>query len=30
MRDAGFDFYWNDPYAENIFAKSFEYNGEKG
>lgn len=24
MRDIGFDFYWNDPYTENIFAKGFE------
>jgi hypothetical protein len=26
MRDFGFDFYWYDPFAENIFAKGFEYN----
>ena len=26
MRDIGFDFYWADPYAENIFAKGFEYS----
>ncbi len=25
MRDAGFDFYWNDPYTNNIFAKGFDY-----
>lgn len=24
MRDIGLDFYWNDFYAENIFAKGFE------
>lgn len=24
MRDRGFDFYWRDPYAKNIFAKGFE------
>ncbi len=24
MRDIGFDFYWNDPYCQNIFAKGFE------
>lgn len=24
MRDYGFDFYWNDPYCENLFAKGFE------
>ncbi|MFH1957493.1 MAG: class I SAM-dependent methyltransferase [bacterium] len=26
MRDTGFDFYWLDPYSENLFAKGFEYN----
>lgn len=26
MRDIGFNFYWNDPYTENLFAKGFEYN----
>jgi len=26
MRDLGLDFYWYDPYTENIFAKGFEYN----
>ncbi len=26
MRDIGFDFYWHDPYTENLFAKGFEYN----
>lgn len=24
MRDAGFDFYWYDPYCQNLFAKNFE------
>jgi hypothetical protein len=24
MRDLGYDFYWRDPYCENIFAKKFE------
>jgi hypothetical protein len=24
MRDSGFDFYWHDKYADNIFAPSFE------
>jgi hypothetical protein len=24
MRDVGFDYYWNDPYAENLFASGFE------
>ncbi len=26
MRDIGFDFYWYDPFADNLFAKGFEYN----
>lgn len=26
MRDAGFDFYWQDSYAENLFATGFEYD----
>jgi hypothetical protein len=30
MRDRGYDFYRKDPYCENIFAKSFDYEGEKG
>jgi hypothetical protein len=25
MRDIGFDFYWDDKYAQNLFAKGFEY-----
>lgn len=25
MRDKGFDFYWRDKYAENIFARGFEF-----
>ena len=25
MRDNGFDFYWADPYCQNIHAKGFEY-----
>ncbi len=28
MRDAGFDFLWEDKYAPNLFARGFEYNGE--
>lgn len=24
MRDIGFDFYWDDPYTQNLFANSFE------
>jgi hypothetical protein len=26
MRDIGFDFVWDDIYAQNIFSKNFEYN----
>lgn len=26
MRDYGFDFYWYDPYTDNIFVKGFEKN----
>jgi hypothetical protein len=26
MRDRGFDFYWMDKYAENLFAKGFEHH----
>ena len=26
MRDKGFDFYWDDLYADNLFAKGFEHN----
>ena len=29
MRDIGFDFYWRDPFCQNIFAKGFEYQ-ERG
>ncbi len=28
MRDKGFDFYWNDPFAENLFARGFEFNSK--
>jgi len=28
MRDAGYDFYWNDPYCANVHARGFVY--EKG
>jgi 2-polyprenyl-3-methyl-5-hydroxy-6-metoxy-1,4-benzoquinol methylase len=24
MRDMGFDYYWSDPYADNLFARGFE------
>jgi hypothetical protein len=26
MRDAGFDYYWHDPYCKNIHARGFEYS----
>jgi hypothetical protein len=26
MRDCGFDFYWTDPYTENLFARGFNFN----
>lgn len=26
MRDVGFDFYWHDPFCENIFSSGFEIN----
>lgn len=29
MRDIGLDFYWQDPYCENIHAKGFEYTNNK-
>ena len=28
MRDKGFDFYWDDPFAQNLFAKGFEYDNK--
>lgn len=27
MRDIGFDFRWEDPHAENLLARGFEYDG---
>lgn len=30
MRDLGFDFYWNDKFCENIFAKGFEAENATG
>ena len=27
MRDRGFDYYWLDPYAEDLVARGFEYDG---
>lgn len=29
MRDLGFDFYWDDKFTTNLFAKGFEYQDEK-
>jgi hypothetical protein len=29
MRDYGFDFFWKDPFTENIFARGFEFDPEK-
>jgi hypothetical protein len=26
MRDVGFDFYWKDPFAQNLVARKFEYD----
>jgi hypothetical protein len=26
MRDIGFDFYWDDKYTQNLFARGFEYH----
>lgn len=28
MRDVGLDFYWDDKYTDNLFAKGFQYNGQ--
>ena len=30
MRDLGFDFRWTDPLTENLLARGFEYQAEKG
>jgi hypothetical protein len=29
MRDIGFDFYWHDPYAQNILSRGFEFDGHR-
>jgi hypothetical protein len=29
MRDLGYDYYWYDPFAQNILARGFEYQKEK-
>jgi 2-polyprenyl-3-methyl-5-hydroxy-6-metoxy-1,4-benzoquinol methylase len=30
MRDRGFNFYWHDPYCENVFARGFEWSQFEG
>ncbi|MBW8371828.1 MAG: class I SAM-dependent methyltransferase [Thiobacillus sp.] len=30
MRDLGFDYYWSDRYAKNLFAKGFDYDPRHG
>lgn len=30
MRDLGFDYYWSDPYARNLFARGFECQPAQG
>lgn len=30
MRDAGYDFYWHDPYCRNIHARGFEFDTKNG
>lgn len=30
MRDLGFDYFWADPYAPNLFARGFEYPAGSG
>ncbi|MGI9179357.1 MAG: class I SAM-dependent methyltransferase [Longimicrobiaceae bacterium] len=30
MRDVGFDFFWSDPYCDNLFARGFEAEPEAG
>ena len=30
MRDAGFDFYWTDPFAKNVLAPGFEWESGPG
>ncbi len=29
MRDIGYDFYWQDKYTQNLFARGFEYDEQK-
>lgn len=30
MRDLGYDYFWSDRYAENLFARGFEYDATQG
>lgn len=30
MRDLGFNYFWTDPYAKNLFARGFEYSPSNG
>lgn len=30
MRDLGFDCYWSDRYAKNLFARGFDYDAQQG
>lgn len=30
MRDLGFDYFWTDPYANNLFSRGFEYSSSNG
>jgi hypothetical protein len=30
MRDAGYDFYWSDPYCQNLVATGFGYKADRG
>ena len=29
MRDIGFDFFWHDPYTQNLFCRGFEFSAQK-
>ena len=29
MRDIGFDFYWSDPFAQNLLARGFDFNEDE-
>ncbi|PUU88046.1 class I SAM-dependent methyltransferase, partial [Halanaerobium sp.] len=28
MRDIGFEYYWHDPYTQNLFSRGFEYDNQ--